>query len=156
MKRTDVRLLLLDVDGVLTDGVLTLHDDGSESKHFHVHDGQGLVAVMNAGILIAVISHRQSQATAARLNELGITEVVLGADDKFKAACTVLKRLKIDWTNTVCVGDDVADRPLIEAAGLGVAVADARGGLQDIADWTVPSAGGHGAVRDVCDWILDA
>ena len=154
MNPEEVKLLILDVDGVLTDGRLYLSEDGSEVKCFHVHDGQGLVLLHDAGVQIAVISARESEATRQRLQELEIREVVLGCDDKYAEACAVVERVGCRWEEVVCVGDDVADVPLLEAAGMGVAVADARSQVREAADWVTPNPGGCGAVRDVCDWIL--
>ena len=154
MKPEDVRLLILDVDGVLTDGRLYLSEDGAETKRFHVHDGQGLVLLREAGVRVAVLSARHSEAARQRLRELGIVEVVLGCGDKHAEACAVVERLGCRWEEVVCVGDDVTDVPLLEAAGMGVAVADARPQAREAADWVTPSPGGQGAVRDVCDWIL--
>lgn len=152
----DVRLLLLDVDGVLTDGHLLLSEDGTEARRFHVHDGQGLVLVRNAGIEIGVISARKGGAAEARLRELGITHMEFSCSDKYRAATALLEKLRCTWEETVCIGDDIADTPLLRAAGCGVAVADARKSALECADWVTPNAGGHGAVRDVCDWILQS
>ena len=156
MNPEDVKLLILDVDGVLTDGRLYLSEDGAETKCFHVHDGQGLVLLYDVGVQIAVISARGSEATRQRLQELEITEVVLGCADKYAEACALIERLGFRWEEVVCVGDDVTDVPLLEAAGMGVAVADARPQVRQAADWVTPNPGGRGAVRDVCDWILKA
>ena len=154
MNPEDVKLLILDVDGVLTDGHLYLSEDGTETKCFHVHDGQGLVLLYDVSVQIAVISARKSDATRQRLQELEIGEVILGCDDKYAEACAVIERVGCTWEEVVCVGDDVTDIPLLEAAGMGVAVADARPQVREAADWVTPSPGGRGAVRDVCDWIL--
>ena len=154
MSPEDVKLLILDVDGVLTDGRLYLSEDGAETKCFHVHDGQGLVLLHDVGVRIAVISARESEATRQRLQELGIEEAILGCTDKYAEACTLVERLGYRWEEVICVGDDVTDVPLLEAAGMGVAVADARRQAREAADWVTPNPGGRGAVRDVCDWIL--
>ena len=154
MNPEDVKLLILDVDGVLTDGHLYLSEDGTETKCFHVHDGQGLVLLYDVNVQIAVISARKSDATQQRLQELEISEVILGCDDKYAEACAVIERVGCTWEEVVCIGDDVTDIPLLEAAGMGVAVADARPQVREAADWVTPSPGGRGAVRDVCDWIL--
>ena len=154
MNPEDVKLLILDVDGVLTDGHLYLSEDGTETKCFHVHDGQGLVLLYDVNVQIAVISARKSDATRQRLQELEIDEVILGCDDKYAEACAVIERVGCTWEEVVCIGDDVTDIPLLEAAGMGVAVADARPQVREAADWVTPSPGGRGAVRDVCDWIL--
>lgn len=156
MSPGDVRLLLLDVDGVLTDGRLLLAADGAETRSFHVHDGQGLASLLAAGVQVAVLSARAGGAAEARLRELGVAEMAFGCADKFAAAEAMLARLGVGWEQTVCVGDDAGDAPLLRAAGLGVAVADARAPAREAADWTTPCAGGRGAVRDVCDWILGA
>ncbi len=149
-----VKLLILDVDGVLTDGRLYLSDDGTETKCFHVHDGAGLVQMNKIGIRVAVISGRASPATEERLRELGIDNVILGCDDKYAAAHSLIQDYGFRWNEVVCVGDDEADVPLLEAAGLGVAVADSRLEARNAADWITPNPGGMGAVRDVCDWLL--
>lgn len=154
MNPRDVKLLLLDVDGVLTDGRLYLSEDGTETKCFHVHDGQGLVLLQDIGVQVAVISARTSKATQERLQALGIEEIILGCDDKYAEAKALIRRLGFRWNEVVCIGDDIADVPLIEAAGLGVAVADARTEVRQAADWITPNPGGMGAVRDICDWIL--
>ena len=154
MNPEEVKLLILDVDGVLTDGRLYLSEGGSETKCFHVHDGQGLVLLYDAGVQIAVISARESEAIRPRLQELKIKEAILGCDDKYAEACAVVERVGCRWEEVVCMGDDVTDVPLLEAAGMGVAVADARPQAREAADWITPSPGGRGAVRDVCDWIL--
>ena len=156
MNPREVRLLLLDVDGVLTDGRLALAEDGAETRSFHVHDGQGLAALLASGVQVAVLSARAGGAAEARLRELGVTEMAFGCADKFAAAEAVLARLGVGWEQTVCVGDDAGDAPLLRAAGRGVAVADARAPAREAADWITPCAGGRGAVRDVCDWILGA
>ncbi len=154
MKPEQARLLLLDVDGVLTDGHLWLHPDGTETKCFHVHDGLGLVQVLRAGLSVVVISARASAIVEERMRELGVTEVHLGVEDKYACACGVLERLGCSWDTVVCVGDDLVDLPMMEAAGVAVAVADARVQAQHAADWVTPNRGGRGAVRDVCDWLL--
>ncbi len=154
MTPEQVKVLILDVDGVLTDGRLYLSEDGTETKSFHVHDGQGLVDVLAAGIQIVVISSRPSAATHARLQALGIQEIHLDCSDKYARACEVLERLDYRWEQAVCLGDDRGDVPLLQAAGMGVAVADARNPAREVADWVTPHAGGQGAVRDVCDWLL--
>lgn len=156
MKPEDAKLLLLDVDGVLTDGRLYLSEDGAEARSFHVHDGQGLVLVLAAGLQVAVISARPGAMVQQRLRDLGIREVLLDCDDKTAAAEALLERLRCPWKHVVYVGDDLADVPLLKAAGCGVAPADARPSACAAADWIAPSPGGRGAVRDVCDWILEA
>ena len=151
-----VRALLLDVDGVLTDGHLLLAEDGTESRRFHVHDGQGLALLRGSGVEVAVVSARRGGAAEARRRELGIAHMAFACADKYRSACALLETLGCAWAQTVCVGDDAADVPLLRAAALGVAVADARAQAIAAADWVTPSPGGRGAVRDVCGWILGA
>jgi 3-deoxy-D-manno-octulosonate 8-phosphate phosphatase (KDO 8-P phosphatase) len=152
----DVRLLVLDVDGVLTDGHLTYGPDGGEAKAFHVRDGFGMRQLMKAGIGIAIISGRDSRATAARMAELGVRHVVLGCDDKAAALARLLGELGLGTGATACVGDDVPDLPLLAAARLAVAVADAHPRARDAAHWITGLPGGRGAVREVCDLLLAA
>jgi 3-deoxy-D-manno-octulosonate 8-phosphate phosphatase (KDO 8-P phosphatase) len=151
-----VRLLVLDVDGVLTDGRLHLTARGEETKVFHVRDGSGLVAVQRAGIVVAIISGRDSPAVTRRAGELGIRHVFQGIADKRAALDALLAELGITADALACVGDDTPDVPMLECATLAVAVADAHATARAAAHWTTPSAGGHGAVREVCDLLLTA
>lgn len=152
----DIRLLVVDVDGVLTDGRLYYDDGGREFKCFHVRDGYGLQQVMNAGIEVAVISGRPSRAAAARMAELGISHVVLGCANKLEALEALTARLNIPLEAVACVGDDVPDLPALLRVGLPVAVADAHLSVQTAARWRTQLPGGAGAVREVCDLLLAA
>ena len=151
-----IRLLVLDVDGVLTDGRLYISASGEEFKVFHVRDGSGLVAVQRAGITVAIISGRDSAAVATRAAELGIRHTRQGVGDKGAELASLLRELGIGTEETACVGDDTPDLPMLRAAGLAVAVADAHPAAQAAAHWITPSPGGRGAVRDVCDLLLSA
>jgi 3-deoxy-D-manno-octulosonate 8-phosphate phosphatase (KDO 8-P phosphatase) len=151
-----IRLLVLDVDGVLTDGRLYISASGEEFKVFHVRDGSGLVAVQRAGITVAIISGRDSAAVATRAAELGIRHTRQGVGDKGAELASLLRELGIDAGETACVGDDTPDLPMLRAAGLAVAVADAHPAAHAAAHWITPSPGGRGAVRDVCDLLLSA
>ena len=151
-----MRLLVLDVDGVLTDGRLHYDADGRESKSFHVRDGFGMKQAMRAGIAIAVISGRRSGAAAARMTELGIPHVLLGHEDKVAAFQDLLARLGIPADETACVGDDLPDLALLESCGLGIAVADAHPSVRAGAHWITDKPGGCGAVREVCDLLVAA
>jgi 3-deoxy-D-manno-octulosonate 8-phosphate phosphatase (KDO 8-P phosphatase) len=150
------RLLVLDVDGVLTDGRLLYAADGSEAKSFHVRDGYGIQQVMAAGIKVAVISGRQSGAAAARLAELKVPHVHLGRNDKHVVFARLLGELGLSPEVVACVGDDVTDLPIMTIAGLGIAVADAHPRVRSAADWCTRAAGGQGAVREVCALLLEA
>jgi 3-deoxy-D-manno-octulosonate 8-phosphate phosphatase (KDO 8-P phosphatase) len=151
-----IRLLVLDVDGVLTDGRLYLSAAGEELKVFHVRDGVGLVAVQRAGVTVAIISGRNSAAVTRRAGELGIRHVRQGVSDKAVELQSLLGELGVSAAQTACVGDDTPDLPLLKAAGLAVAVADAHPALRPVAHWVTASPGGRGAVREVCDLLLSA
>jgi len=149
-----IRLLVLDVDGVLTDGRLYLSATGEELKVFHVRDGSGLVAAQRAGIVVAIISGRDSPAVTRRAAELGIHHVRQGVSDKGAELDRLLAELAATPAELACVGDDTPDLPMLRRAGLAVAVADAHPALREAAHWITPSNGGQGAVRDVCDLLL--
>jgi 3-deoxy-D-manno-octulosonate 8-phosphate phosphatase (KDO 8-P phosphatase) len=149
-----VRLLVLDVDGVLTDGRLWYDAEGRESKSFHVRDGYGLQQVMAAGVTVAVISGRRSPAAAARLAELQVAHVFLGRNDKRDVFDQLLAELGVPASQVACVGDDVTDLGIMGLAGLGITVADAHPDVLRAADWVTEAGGGRGAVREVCDLLL--
>jgi 3-deoxy-D-manno-octulosonate 8-phosphate phosphatase (KDO 8-P phosphatase) len=151
-----IRLLVLDVDGVLTDGRLHLSADGEEMKVFHVRDGSGLVAMRRAGVEVAIISGRDSAAVARRASELGIERVLQGVADKGAALEALQHELGVGVEETACVGDDTPDLPMLRRAGLAIGVADSHPALHEVLHWITPSPGGRGAVRDVCDLLLSA
>ena len=151
-----IRLLVLDVDGVLTDGRLYYDADGRETKSFHVRDGYGIQQVLAAGVLVAVISGRRSAAAAARLAELRVPHVFLGRNDKRRVLEELLAQLRIPVASVACVGDDVTDLEILIPAGLGITVADAHPDVLRAADWVTVAPGGQGAVREVCDLLLAA
>ena len=151
-----IRLLVLDVDGVLTDGRLYLSATGEELKVFHVRDGSGLVAVQRAGVTVAIISGRDSAAVTRRAAELGIRHVLQGIGDKGEALERLLGELGITREETACVGDDTPDAPMLRRAGLAISVADSHPALLACAHWVTKSNGGQGAVREVCDLLLSA
>ncbi|MFO7305620.1 MAG: HAD hydrolase family protein [Gammaproteobacteria bacterium] len=155
-RANDVRLLVLDVDGVLTDGKLYFTARGEEMKCFHVRDGAGIVQVLRAGIQVAVISGRSSEAVERRMSELGVTWVRQGTDDKLAALRELLDILGLSEQAVACIGDDVADLPLLETARLAVAVADAHPSVRSRAHLITQACGGQGAVREVCDLILES
>ncbi len=151
-----IRLLVLDVDGVLTDGRLFISAAGEELKVFHVRDGAGLVAIQRAGITVAIISGRDSPAVTRRAAELGIRHVHQGVADKGALLDRLLVELGIAAEEAACVGDDTPDAPLLRRAGLAIGVADAHPALLAAAHWVTTSNGGQGAVREVCDLLLSA
>ena len=151
-----IRLLVLDVDGVLTDGRLRYGPDGERDKVFHVRDGHGIKALAADGVVIAVISGRSSQAVARRCAELGIAELAQGQEHKlaaFEALCT---RLGVAARECACIGDDTPDVPLMQRVGLAIAVADAHADAHRAAHRRTRLPGGAGAVREACDWLLAA
>jgi 3-deoxy-D-manno-octulosonate 8-phosphate phosphatase (KDO 8-P phosphatase) len=149
-----IRLLVLDVDGVLTDGRIYLPPTGDEIKVFDVRDGAGLVAVRRAGIEIAIVSGRSSASVTRRAEELGITRVQQGVHDKRAAFEALLAAVGVAAAQVACVGDDTVDLPMLERAGLAIAVADAHAELRNAAHWVTSQPGGRGAVREVCDLLL--
>ncbi len=150
------RLLVLDVDGVLTDGRLYYGAKGEALKAFHVRDGHGVKAVAAAGVTVAIISGRKSPAVARRARELGIRHVFQGVSDKLAVLEKLLAKLGLNAEQCVCVGDDTPDAPVLAAAGVGVAVADAHDDALNVAQLVTARPGGRGAVREVCDWLVAA
>jgi 3-deoxy-D-manno-octulosonate 8-phosphate phosphatase (KDO 8-P phosphatase) len=149
-----IRLLVLDVDGVLTDGRLYLGPRGEALKAFHVRDGVGLKQLQQAGLAVAVISGRRSPIVAARCRELGVRHVLQGVGDKLPALMRLCARLKLTPAACACVGDDLPDVPVMRAAALSFAVADAHRAARRAADIVTRLPGGRGAVREVCDHLL--
>ena len=151
------RLLVLDVDGVMTDGRLYYDGHGNEMKAFHVRDGYGIKAVLRHGCEVAVISGRRSAAVATRLKELGVKHAVLGQDDKLPALQAMARELGIsDLTEVACVGDDAPDLAMLAVVGFAAAPADAHPEVAAQVHWQTAAPGGRGAVREVCDLLLRA
>ena len=151
-----VRLLLLDCDGVLTDGRITPVEGGEELKSFHTHDGHGLVMLHRAGLRSGIISGRTSRLVELRAKDLGISYVRQGALNKIEVFESLLREAGEEPGGVAYVGDDVVDIPLMRRCGLGVAVADATPDTRDAAHHVTRLPGGHGAVREVCELILKA
>jgi 3-deoxy-D-manno-octulosonate 8-phosphate phosphatase (KDO 8-P phosphatase) len=151
-----IELLILDVDGVLTDGRLYFSARGETLKAFHVRDGHGIKLLMAAGVAVAAFSGRRSGAVAVRLRELRVPHVVQACKDKVAALSRLAERLNIDPLNCACMVDDTADLPLMSAVGLGCAVADAHPVVLSAAHWIARANGGQGAVRELCDALLRA
>ncbi|MGY6275941.1 3-deoxy-manno-octulosonate-8-phosphatase KdsC [Methylomonas sp. MgM2] len=149
-----LRLLILDVDGVLTDGRLFFDDHGREYKCFHARDGHGLKLLRQSGVDVAVISGRKSNSVTSRMQSLGITRVYQGHEDKRSAFLEILRTLDLSPKHVAYVGDDVLDLPVMIQVGFSVAVADANFAVKQRANWCTQTAGGLGAVREVCDLIM--
>ena len=151
-----IRLLVLDVDGVLTDGSILINDRGQEVKAFHVKDGHGLRLLMDEGIHVALISGRHSGAVRHRAEDLGIQGIHLGIKDKERLLQGILKEKGLQAEQVCCVGDDLPDLVMFQHAGLRIAVADAAPEVKEAAHWVTLKKGGQGAVREVCELILKA
>ena len=149
-----IRLLILDVDGVLTDGGLILHADGQESKVFHVHDGHGIRLLLRGGIEVALLTGRRSQVVVDRAKDLGIKLVVQGSRNKLGDYEKMLQQRRLDDQDVAYVADDLVDVPVLRRAGLAVAVADASTHIRDYCHASTIRQGGKGAVREVCDFLL--
>jgi 3-deoxy-D-manno-octulosonate 8-phosphate phosphatase (KDO 8-P phosphatase) len=151
-----VRLLLFDVDGVLTDGRLLVDADGREAKQYHIRDGTGLVWARQAGLLTGFLSARVSASTTERARQLGIPIVRQGADDKLRAFREILDEQALTEAETAYMGDDVLDLPVLGRAGLAAAPADAAPEVLARAHWVSARRGGDGAARDLIERVLRA
>jgi 3-deoxy-D-manno-octulosonate 8-phosphate phosphatase (KDO 8-P phosphatase) len=151
-----VKLLILDVDGVLTDGRIIMNDRGEETKHFNSKDGHGLRMLMEAGIEVALISGRNSAAVEFRARDLGISEIYLGAKNKARVCADLIQRKRLEKPEVCCMGDDLPDLPLFEQSGIAVAVADAVPEIRAAAAFSTKNKGGKGAARELCEAILKA
>jgi 3-deoxy-D-manno-octulosonate 8-phosphate phosphatase (KDO 8-P phosphatase) len=151
-----IRLLVLDVDGVLTDGRLYFGAKGEALKVFHVRDGHGIKLLMGSGVEVAAFSGRRSAAVTARMRELGVRRLVQGCADKVAVLRRLARQLDIDPLASACMVDDTPDLPLMSAVGFAAAVADAHPLVLSAAHWVAGSPGGRGAVRELCDALLRA
>ena len=151
-----VRLLILDVDGVLTDGSITYNDNGAEAKVFNVKDGLGLRLLMNAGINVCIVTGRTSKALRHRCRDLGIDHVFEGVREKDALLDSILEQAGVSVDEIAFVGDDLVDLPLMRKIGLAIAVADAHEAVLDNVAMVTSATGGSGAVREVCEAILRA
>lgn len=151
-----IRLVIFDVDGVLTDGSLFLGDDGQEYKAFNSRDGHGMVTLQETGVLLAVITGRSSEVVRIRMESLGIAHVYQGRRDKLPAYEELKGTLGLADADIAYVGDDVVDLPIMRRVGLAIAVADAHPLVRQHAHWSTGMSGGRGAAREVCEMILEA
>jgi len=149
-----VRLVVFDVDGVFTDGRLYYTADGEQIKVFHVRDGVGVKALQRAGIEVAVISGRASDAVALRMAELGVSRVFQGDHDKLPLFDALLAELGLDAAETAFVGDDLPDLPVLGRVGLAACPADAHEDVRTACQWVGVRKGGRGVVREFCDFLL--
>lgn len=149
-----IQLLAMDVDGVLTDGTLTINADGSESKFFNSLDGHGLRMWQRAGLKVALISGRQSPPTQLRAEQLGIEYVFQDCHFKLPVVEKLLEQIDLAPENVAYIGDDLPDLPVMRYVGFGVAVANAVDEVKRYADYVTSRPGGSGAVREVVEYIL--
>jgi 3-deoxy-D-manno-octulosonate 8-phosphate phosphatase (KDO 8-P phosphatase) len=155
-KARDIKLLILDVDGVLTDGKIVYTDRGEEAKAFDVKDGHGLKLLMRAGIPVALITGRSSPAVEHRARDLGITRVYQKAINKIEAYEELRRAENLRDAEICVVGDDLPDLPILRICGFSVAVADSAEEVKREVDYVTNKEAGKGAVREVCDIILKA
>jgi len=155
-KAKQLKLLILDVDGVLTDGRLFFDGNGEEYKCFHARDGHGIKLLRETGVEVAVISGRKSKSVALRMKSLGVEYVYQGHENKVSAFNEIIESMGIRPDQAAHMGDDLLDLPLMVRAGLSIAVNDANDSVKEYADWCTKTAGGLGAVREVCDFIMQA
>lgn len=151
-----IKLVIFDVDGVLTDGGIHIAGDGSEHKIFNSRDGHGMKMLQNTGVEIAIISGRVSQAVLHRMASLGIEHVYQGCQEKLPVFQGLIKKLNLDPNQVAYAGDDVVDLPIMREVGLAIAVQDAHEWVIKHAHWQTSHGGGRGAARDVCELIMEA
>lgn len=153
-KAAGIKLLILDVDGVLTDGRITINDRGEETKSFDVKDGLGLQLLASEGVDRVILTGRSSKVVSYRAKELGIEEVYQGAADKRSTVRRLAQEKGVQKHQVCCVGDDLPDMAVFEEAGICIAVSDAVSEVRQQADFITRNRGGQGAVREACEWIL--
>lgn len=151
-----IRLVIFDVDGVLTDGSLYLGDDGQEYKAFNSRDGHGMAMLRDSGVTLAVITGRRSEVVRIRMQSLGIEHVHQGCKDKLPTFLALAEQLGVEHPACAYMGDDLMDLPVMRQVGFAATVADAHPLVREHAHWCAPSPGGRGAARDLCELILRA
>ena len=155
-KARKIKLLLLDVDGVLTDGGIVIDERGVESKRFDVRDGQGITLLKRAGVEVAFVSGRSSGAVRQRARELGVKGVYQGIRNKAEIYQRIKKRIGLGDEQIAYVGDDIVDVPILRAVGLAITVPDGWPGTRAVVDYVTEAQGGRGAVREISELILTA
>lgn len=155
-KASHIKLVIFDVDGVLTNGSLFYGDDGQEYKAFNSRDGHGMKMLQKSGVEIGIITGRTSKVVEHRMKNLGVQHVYQGKQEKLPAFEELINKLGISSEEVAYVGDDVVDLPILTRVGLAIAVADAHHLVKQHAHWQTPNGGGQGAARDVCELIMEA
>ena len=153
-KAKNIKMLILDIDGVMSDGGIIINGDGTESKRFNAQDGHGVKLWQRAGLETAIISGRVANVTTIRAKQLDIRYVMQGCKEKLPAFESLLEKAGLKASQVVYVGDDTVDIPLVRRAGIGVAVENAVDELKHHADYVTRRSGGYGAVREVVELIL--
>lgn len=151
-----IKLLALDVDGVLTDGRVYISDKGEECKAFNIRDGLGMKMLQECGVTIALISGRNSASVEARAQDIGIALLFQGVEDKVAVFENLIRELAIESVQSAFMGDDLVDLPAMRRAGFALTVADAPAVVKARAHYVTRSTGGHGAVREACEFIMQA
>jgi len=152
---SDLKVLLLDVDGVLTDGGIILIGQDLEAKRFDVQDGMGIGLARSVGIKVGIVTSRSSDVVNRRAKELNIDEVFQGAKRKTDVLDLLLKRYNIKSSEVAYIGDDIQDIPIMEQVGMPIAVQNAVSAVKDCSCYVTQAKGGHGAVREAIEWFLD-
>jgi 3-deoxy-D-manno-octulosonate 8-phosphate phosphatase (KDO 8-P phosphatase) len=155
-KAAKIRLLVTDVDGVLTNGHLYLGNNQEHYKGFSTLDGVGIKLLLKVGLKVAVLTGCKSKLVQNRMESLGVEYVYQGLENKVPAFNELLQQLNLEPEQVAYIGDDLPDLPLIVRAGLGIIVSNASKSIKPYADWQTQAAGGEGAVREVCDLLLKA
>jgi len=155
-KAAKIKLVIFDVDGVLTDGSLFIGDDGEEYKAFHSKDGFGMKLLQNTGVEIGIITARTSDVVRHRMESLNIKHIYQGQLEKLPALEEMVNQIGVGFEETVYVADDVIDLPVMRKVGLAISVQDAHPLAKQHSHWQTPHAGGRGAARDVCELIMEA
>ena len=153
---SNIKLLVFDIDGVLTNGQLILGENGNEYKSFHVRDGQGIVMLMETGCNVAVITARSSNIVTERMTSLGIKYIYQDEKNKGRALIKLIDELNLESSEVAYVGDDLIDLPAMNKVGLPIAVADAHPEVKKLAKLITQNNGGRGAAREVCELIMNA
>ncbi|MCX4025725.1 HAD hydrolase family protein [Endozoicomonas sp. SM1973] len=156
VKAQAIKLLGLDVDGVMTDGRLYFTADGQEFKTFNILDGHGIKMLQSTGVKVAIITGRETTVVAKRAKDLGIELLLQGREDKRVALNEIRQQLQLDWNEIAYLGDDLPDLPAIQQVGLGLSVPNGYWLVKQHADGVTQTLGGAGAVREVCDFIMSA
>ncbi|MGD8484589.1 MAG: HAD-IIIA family hydrolase [Thioalkalispiraceae bacterium] len=155
-RAAQIKLVVFDVDGVLTDGSLFIGDDGEEYKAFFSKDGFGMKLLQNTGVEIGIITARTSRVVRHRMESMNIKHIYQGRLEKLPALEEMVKRVGISFDETAYVGDDVIDLPAMRRVGLAISVQDAHPLAKQHSHWQTPNPGGRGAARDVCELIMEA